>query len=204
MSKEVTFQIPFEGFYNSIHDSWIDHALEGINEDDSGETLERIGIDNVEWAAVRLAYAQAYVKAVAQEAGVEMSFHKIISPKDYSLGNDRIIAMMTETDFTALVEQTLSSEQGRSEWAKTVWDALTERPGYIPFTYTYSPVAEEWGHPSRWDDAQRDCFMVHTLSPRINEPGIAEDIYSKVDEWIWENVIDPDKVPGHVDNSLEA
>jgi hypothetical protein len=193
----VTVELPFSGFYNTVHDQMLDMAMEQINSDDSGEEIEMITTDNVQWAQVHLAYAQAYLKKARAESGLNMEFQKIISPRDYATGNDQIIATIPLRDledaYAALDEET------RQAWRDRVKEALTPRPGYVPFSQ-YSDNAEDWGPIAGWDDAQRDLFFNFYAAPLIgDEYMLAESASEVVDDKIWEAVIDPSVVPGHVD-----
>jgi len=196
-TDRVTVRLPFSGLYNTIHDQMMDIALEQINSDDAGKDNEVICTTNVRWAEVHLAYAQAYTKAAVEESGLDLAFQKIISPRDYSMGNDEIIVTFPlrdlEVAFGAL------DDAGKKAWRELVEAELTERPGFIPFS-EYPKDAVEWGPVNTWDDAQRDLFFHFHAAPLIgDEYMLAEGASEVVDDVIWQAVIDPSVVPGHVD-----
>jgi hypothetical protein len=197
----VSVKVPFSGLYNSIHDAMIDMAMEQINTNDAGEEVTVIEVGNVRWAEVQLAYVQAWMKEAVKESGIPMTFQKMISPRDYSMGNDEIVAGVPQT----VLEDAFNSmdDAKKDEWRKLVEDALTERPGFLPYSQ-YSKDADEWGSVVEWDDAQRDLFFHFYAAPLIEESFHAERASEMLDEAIWSAVIDPDQVPGHVDNSNES
>lgn len=198
----VSVRVPFDGFYNSIHEAIIDTCLESINQDDTGADLDEeiISSGNVMWAQVHLSYAQAYVRKVAEISGTPMIFEKIISPRDYATGNDVIIARVE----IEVLEKSLEAQspEVRAAWRTAVAEALTERPGFVPYS-RYPKDAHDWGIPPGWDGAQRDLFFDFTVSQLLDQHAIAEGVSDLVDEFIWGSVIDPNLVPGHVDNKNE-
>jgi hypothetical protein len=197
---EVSVKVPFAGLYNSIHDSMIDIAMEGINQDADGDEDAIIGIDNVRWAEVHLAYVQIFLKKVVEETGVPMRFEKMISPRDYSMGNDQIIAK-TPLEGIKTMFSGMDKEQCDA-WRARVTEEMTARPGFIPYS-KYSDDADDWGPIEMWDEAQRDLFIDFHVSPMFDGSDIAQDISDQIDDLIWRAVIDPNIVPGHVDNQNE-
>jgi hypothetical protein len=197
-NDRITVKLPFSGLYNTVHDQMMDIALEQINSDDAGDEEEMICTTNVRWAEVHLAYVQAYTKAAVEESGLDMSFQKVISPRDYSMGNDEIIVTIPLRD----LEVAFSSmdDTCKQAWRELVDASLTERPGFIPFS-KYPQDADEWGPVDTWDDAQRDLFFHFHSAPLIGDEYMLADSASEVvDDAIWRSVIDPSVVPGHVDH----
>lgn len=194
-------KVPFQGFYNTIHDAAFDMALEQINLDDDGEEHEVIGLHNVDWAAVRLAYAQKYLEAAGTQMGMSFTFTRIIEQKDYANGNDMIIAGVERSALENLHQTITSDMEMATAWAQHVRAELTERDGFIPY---YSNDASDWGDLTSWDDAQIDCMLdFFAAKVELDEQAIAMELLEFVDEKIWSAVIDPDQVPGHVDNRSE-
>lgn len=196
-ADRVTVNLPFSGLYNTVHDQMMDIALEQINSDDAGDEEEMICTTNVRWAEVHLAYVQAYTKAAVEESGLDMTFQKIISPRDYSMGNDQIIVTFPLRDLEAAFG--VMDDAVKQAWRELVETELTERPGFIPFS-KYPKDADEWGTVDTWDDAQRDLFFYFHTAPLIGEEYmLAERASEVVDDAIWKAVIDPSVVPGHID-----
>ncbi|HDZ53502.1 hypothetical protein LCGC14_0044560 [marine sediment metagenome] len=193
----VSVKLPFSGLYNTVHDQMLDIALEQINDDEADDKPDMICTTNVRWAEVHLSYVQAYTKAAVEESGLDMAFEKIISPRDYSMGNDQIIVTFPLRDLEAAFNA--MDDAGIQAWRELVEAELTERPGFIPFS-AYSKDADEWGPVDTWDDAQRDLFFHFHAAPLIgDEYMLAERASEVIDDVIWKAVIDPSVVPGHVD-----
>lgn len=194
-------KIPFQGFYNTAHDGVFDMALEQINTDDSNEIRVVISEDNVEWEAVRLGYAQKYLSKVNKIMGIETEFSGVQGQKDYANGNDTLLAKIDRSALHEMHKAIISDPERNLAWEAFVKDALTERPGFIPY---YSAQVKDWGPFEGWDDAQIDCMLsFRGAELEIDETEIALELLDYVDEKIWSSVIDPDKVPGHVDNTTE-
>ncbi|CAN0568807.1 unnamed protein product, partial [Laminaria digitata] len=149
-------RIPFQGFYNTAHDNVFDMALEQINTDDSNDTVEVISMDNVEWTAVRLGYAQKYLAEIDKTLALNARFSRIIGQKDYAIGNDILLARVDCSKLVELHDAINADPARKAAWAYYVKEALTERPGFIPY---FSAEVEDWGAFGTWDDAQIDCML---------------------------------------------
>lgn len=198
--QKISVKVPFQGLYNSIHDAMIDTAMENINQNHQGDYADVIDVTNVRWSEVHLSYSQVWMTEAAKQSGINMVFDSKISPKDYALGNDELIALIPRK-YLHEAHKNMEESQ-RINWYSKVSEALTERPGFIPFSQ-YPKDAAEWGDVIAWDDAQRDLFFNFIAEPLIDEHLAAEVASESLDDLIWKAVIDPDKVPGHVDNSTE-
>lgn len=193
----VSVKVPFSGLSNTVHEAMIDSTMEGINEDNSPDF---ICYSNVRWSKVMLDYTQAWLNSVKVETGLDMTFEKIESPRDYSMGNDVLIVKVPfdklKTDFENM------DAAKKSEWRDLVKSALTAREGFAPFG-KYSNNADEWGPIAEWDDAERDLFFHLQVSGLIDEDLHAERASEMLEDAIWAAIIDPNIVPGHVDNENE-
>lgn len=97
--------IPFGGFYCSWHDQELDNLLEIMFSNEHGECNKKLcqrAYDVIPWAAVHLAYAQAYVKAFAEKFSLPIKFKMMCSPKYYNYETDRIIGEIDYNDFISL------------------------------------------------------------------------------------------------------
>lgn len=202
LESDREVRVPFQGFYNTAHDNVFDIVLEQINTDDSNDTVQVISMDNVEWAAVRLGYAQKYLAELDKTLALGARFSRIIGQKDYANGNDTLLARVDCNKLNELHDAINADPARKAAWADHVKEALTERPGFIPY---FSAEVEEWGAFEDWDDAQIDCMLTFRgIELEIDETEIAMELMEYLDEKIWSSVIDPDQVPGHVDNKTET
>ena len=110
--EKTIIQLPFAGFYESVHDKQLDDAQErdaehfassdneeypnavGMEESD----LNEIMFEMADWQKAHEKYARDYVSAFAgyvqQETGLVLGleFEKLDSPREYNFGTDRIFA----------------------------------------------------------------------------------------------------------------
>jgi hypothetical protein len=92
----MIIQIPFSGFYNSIHNSNIeyeldngvftDHATGRINND----RLSELAYDAINRRELYLDYAREYVDNFNCEFGLNLEFESMKSPKEYNFSTGRI------------------------------------------------------------------------------------------------------------------
>lgn len=146
--------IPFQGFYDSIHDDLLDNVLEGVFPDTQGwcyHTLEDHARDQVDWREVHIAYAKLYTEEFLEEMEIDAKFESLRSPKEYNFTTDRIFIeielaevewLLTETSVVTLMDQAR--------------EMFTSRSGFISF---YSPDINNWGHPAGWDHNQVGCLI---------------------------------------------
>ena len=150
--KTYITAIPFSGFYQSLHDSEFDTALERICEtDNSGgycnaDLLAR-AVDCVDWGVAHEAYAQEYAECFAQEFGIPgMVFESLRSPRWYNFETDRIYCEVPAATMARIFEQT-----PRGTLDSVAAEMFTSRSGYISF---YSPEVANWGNLEAWDHNQ--------------------------------------------------
>ena len=146
--------IPFAGFYNSIHDSELDRALEMMFSDDSGnpnDGLASRAFDLVRWQRVRAAYAAHYAAAFIEEFGIDgAAFESMTSPREYNFENDRVFITLPESEVTRMLTET-----PRETLGAVAAEMFTSRRGFISH---YSPDVDSWGPVAEWDHNQ--CFAL--------------------------------------------
>lgn len=88
-----TIQIPFQGFYESIHSSILDNEYESLFIGDTGEIQEGFEIPCHNWTnELMFGYCKLYVESFSKETEVGLVFESLDSPKYYNYSNDRIFA----------------------------------------------------------------------------------------------------------------
>jgi len=150
--------IPFAGFYNSIHDSEVDHEFSHMFQDDRGvsisDELETLARDAVDWSGVYRAYAKDYSESFLQWLGLDGAFESISSPREYNFETDRVFVNLTRADLTRIIrgvdKETLSAKCAAR---------FTSRSGFIS---GYDADWQKWGKLSAWDHNQigtlLECF----------------------------------------------
>jgi len=195
MSAQVEREIiiPFSGFYNSIHDSNIDSAIEQMFSDDSG--TENAGLsarvhDKCNFFYVRLEYAKHYASAFADEFELpSLAYKTTDSPREYNFTTDRIVCTLAIDDVLKIYDETDTATMNA---AANAW--FTSRDGFISF---YSPDWQnEWGDILTWDHNQLACLLsayVETVSNDEFDQWKENDLMESAqcngdfDSWISEN-----------------
>lgn len=149
--------ISFCGFYDSIHSSNIDYAIEQMFSDrDTGcqrnEGLEMALFNKCHYSAVYKAYAKEYVENFAREFEIpSLIFDELNSPKFYNFTTDRIFATVTLEDLLK-IKNTVPLEEFK-DMAKLMF---TSRDGFSSF---YDPDIDSWDDIEHWDANQCGCLI---------------------------------------------
>lgn len=148
MKKLTT--IPFSGFYESLHDSALDDALNDIFRDDRGienDELVYRAWDSADWSTIRELYAKEYAENFAREFEIEaLEFESIKSPREYNFSTDRIFCHIDYAELCSIVKTF-----NMAEFSAFVRDRFTSRDGFISF---YPAELTEWGQIKTWDHNQ--------------------------------------------------
>ena len=159
-------QIPFSGFYYSIHDSVMDNELEYYPLDIQDKLF-----DSINWHDVRLEYARIYCDSFAYKFGLDITFESLSSPKYYNYHTDRIFAHISENEVQRIFDNTQ-----KIYLEKTCSEMFTSREGFISL---YDADYKTWGALTEWDHNQLYALLTaHIDSQCWNdyESAIAEDI----------------------------
>jgi hypothetical protein len=187
-------QIPFGGFYGSIHEDGGDRILENIADnykEDTGNDIPDALMENFnnacDWSAFHRGYAQAYAAAFAEEHLTgSAEFSGMISPKFYNFETDRIFMQVSG----AFIEHMMSEVP-----EKVLTAAAKERhTSYDGFWSHYSPEWKSWGPLLEWDHNQLHTLLMAYL---FEERGEAWDQWAEhylledgncngeYEHWLW-------------------
>ena len=148
MKKLTT--IPFSGFYESLHDSALDDALNDIFSDDRGienDELVYRAWASADWPIIHQEYAKEYAGNFAHELGIKtLEFESISSPREYNFSTDRIFCHIDYAELCSIVKTF-----NMAEFSAFVRDRFTSRDGFISF---YPAELTEWGKIETWDHNQ--------------------------------------------------
>ena len=148
--------IPFMGFYESIHDVLFDDHIDQMHEDD--EIMEE-QLDNIDWCKVRLAYSEDYINAIDNRICLDvdctLTFKELHSPKFYNYTTDTITATITREGFTSLLDAVKMTDL-----KELINDKFTSREGFIS---NYSNRLVDWMNESEHDLYDWDAVQVGTL-----------------------------------------
>jgi hypothetical protein len=126
--------IPFQGFYESIHDANLDRALEMLGDD----------VDP-DWRFVHASYAAEYCASFGRWLGLDLKFVELSSPREYNFETDRIFAKIGRNDLIRVYEGT-----PRALLRQRVTERFTSCSGFISYYSNkledWSPIVTEWDH----------------------------------------------------------
>lgn len=173
--------IPFSGFYETLHDSNLDQALDNMFSDydtgcDIDHDLRDKAYDLVNWSAVHQAYAKKYAEQFAYHFKIDsLKFESMQSPKFYNYTTDRIFCTIDESEVRAML-----AKVDAADFAKLVKETFTSRDGFIS---SYSPDLEDWGDVADWDHNQVGTL----LQAYVNQVNGSEfDYYAEqalIEDW---------------------
>lgn len=136
MSKTIEVEIPFWGFYNSIHDDNIDRAIRQHYEDDQGIVEQKyedaIYESNVDWDKIRAEYCKRFVEQVAHTSELDFEFLELTSPKEYNFESDRLFAKVPKDQ----IDRVRKEVEQYPNWATVIKETFSDRSG---FWSNYSP-----------------------------------------------------------------
>jgi hypothetical protein len=181
--------IPFSGFYNSVHESQIDDAIEQMFTDrDTGcnrnEGLEYALFRKCDYSGVFNAYAAEYAENFCEEFCVKGKFESMSSPREYNFTTDRIFITIEEADAREILKRV-----DPATLAKVAKLMFTSRDGFIS---SYSPKVESWGDLLEWDHNQLGALMIALAGSdfdQYSECNLMESAQcnGKYESWISEN-----------------
>lgn len=157
MKKLIEVEIPFSGFYESIHDSQIDGALEQCFSDDYGDISEvdadAIYMADVDWKAIQAEYCNEYVIALAGITGLDFEYTEFTSPKYYNFSTDRLFATLPASQLNKLVREVKKYDN----YADAIKERFTSYDGFMSF-YSNDINHADW-NKKEYDQCQYEVFI---------------------------------------------
>lgn len=148
----ITLNIPFSGFYDSIHNSLIDDAEGQLFSDYDGNgdinqgLLSRF-INNVDYKKVFIGYARTYTESFKDDFNIpSLKFISLESPKSYNYSTDKIECSISRADIRRIYKNI-----DKKVLSDFVTEHCTSRIGFHSF---YSPDLKSWGYVDNWEYAQ--------------------------------------------------
>lgn len=147
--NKIEIQIPFSGFYYSIHDSYIDNFIEyelEYLENEPGYTTEQIKVINdrfymMDYAPIRKAICEHYINAFnavfydEYNIYLDLEYSRLISPQFYNFETDQLYALIDESIYNEVVELI-----NKHDFKSMLKDRYSKRDGFIPFSSTLEAV----------------------------------------------------------------
>lgn len=132
--------VPFHGFYETVHCSH----------------FERLDEENLAYdpSDLRLRIAKDFTEFFSHTYDLDLSFKKLISPREYNFYSDTIVAEISLQQVKRVL-----LEVGDT-FNAVVKRLLKASSGFIP---SYSDDVTDWGDVSTWDSAQVGCVLIALL-----------------------------------------
>jgi hypothetical protein len=153
--------IPFMGFYDTLHDSQYEDAINIMFSDhDTGYNFDPHGLDPWNYSDSSYfmeEYSKAYVEEFASEFNLKLTFDDLSSPREYNFTTDRIFAEIADSDIKRVLDGF-----NRDNFAKFVRSKFTSYDGFISY---YNPDLNEWGSDlDEWDHNQIGTILDFMVS----------------------------------------
>ena len=172
--NKIEIQLPFSGFYESIHDVHIDNHIESeldYLESELGYTDEQLDtikdrFYDMGYAPIRKAICEHYIKAYnavfydEYNIHLDLEYSKIVSPKFYNYETDKLYTLIDESVFnevTALING--------EDFKVILKDKFRVQSGFIPFQSTLDAI----------DKGDNVLFSVELLEQLLPEEKVIND-----------------------------
>ena len=150
-ANKIEIQLPFSGFYESIHNMYIDNHIESeldYLESELGYTDEQLDIIKdkfymLDYAPIRKAICGHYIKAYnavfydEYNIHLDLEYSRLISPQFYNFETDRLHALIDESIYNE-VTTLINSE----DFKIMLKDKFKQRSGFTPFQSTLDAINE--------------------------------------------------------------
>lgn len=158
----IEIQIPFWGFYESIHDRNLDEAIENAfnynyetQEDvELGDEFENARWSaDINWGKIHKDYAKEYTEEFGELFGLDLKFVELTSPREYNFSTDRIFASIPKEQLAKL----RADVEAHEGWAEEVKERFTSRDGFMSF-FSADIKDEQWTREV-WEECQYEVLM---------------------------------------------
>lgn len=193
MSDLVKIELPFAGFYESIHSEEIDRALEdGFNYDyetgDEKEVPDIWGAD-YDYNAICREYCKEYTEAFGDKFGLDLTFDDMWSPREYNFSTDRIFALVPRDQINKIRKEA----EAHDGWGEYIKERFTSSSGFHSF-YSSDYRDVEWTR-ELLDECQYEVILQYWLENISDETGTEgwymEEVYMVQDFEMcnWDSIV---------------
>lgn len=144
--SRIKIELPFSGFYESLHDDALDQALESNYWNDQGEIPEVVAdalyMASVDWGQIQTEYCRRYTEVLADELELDLKFDEMTSPKYYNFSTDRLFATIPAGQLKK-IRQAVEKHEG---WPGCIKDNFTSYDGFSS-NYSNDATDPEWTAP---------------------------------------------------------
>ena len=172
--NKIEIQLPFSGFYHSMHDYYIDNFIEHeveYLESELNYTSEQIDkikdrFYMMDYAPIRKAVCEHYINAFnavfydEYNIHLDLEYSKLISPQFYNFETDRLYAFIDESIYNEVV--TLVNKKDFKELTSY---KFCKRDGFTPFQSTLEAI----------ENSDTILFSVELLEMLLSEDQVIND-----------------------------
>lgn len=147
--NKIEIQLPFSGFYHSIHDMYIDNHIEyelEYLESELGYTDEQLDVIKdrfymMDYAPIRKVICEHYIQAYnavfydEYHIHLDLEYSQLISPRFYNFETDRLYALIDESIYNE-VSALINSE----DFKAMLKDKFKPQSGFMPFQSTLDAI----------------------------------------------------------------
>lgn len=152
MEDKIEIELPFMGFYESIHDEKIDdqildgvayHFEETLFQDLDVEKAQAIsdamyGAD-IDWDELKNEYCEELVNKLASELEFDFTFSATTSPRFYNFETDRLFVKIPKEEALKVKKEVETYD----DWAETIHNRFTSYDGFFSY-FSNDATNEEW------------------------------------------------------------
>ncbi|MDK3074096.1 hypothetical protein QO034_13320 [Sedimentitalea sp. JM2-8] len=164
----MEIQIPFDGFYGSIHEDEVNRELESVYDSwsdampcDIPESLSDLFFDAAQWGNAYREYAKEYAESFIAEYLKDGTFVEMTSPREYNFATDRVFIDVSRDAVADMVRKT-----DRAILDRVTKERFTSCDGFIS---NYRNDWRHWGRLSEWDHNQLGTLLIAYLETERGE-----------------------------------
>lgn len=147
--NKIEIQLPFSGFYQSMHDYYIDNFIEHeveYLESELGYTDDQIEVIKdrfymMDYSPIRKAICEHYINAFnavfydEYNIHLDLEYSKLISPRFYNFETDRLYALIDESIYNEV-----AALINKKDFKEMIEDRYSKRDGFTPFQSTLEAI----------------------------------------------------------------
>lgn len=176
----MIIQIPFSGFYNSIHDSELDYQLNNRLFTDyiagfyNNDNLSNYAYDAIDWQNLYIEYASKYVYFFASQFELNIKFESLSSPREYNFTTDRIFCTINDSEIMRMWRET--KPEVMINQVKSMFTS------YDGFHSHYSNDFNEWKNsPLEYDNNELYCLLLAWVNTNYDSDKLDNFEYSFIE-----------------------
>ena len=185
---------PFQGFYESVHDMYIEDAIKSNFDDREGSGMDKTPWElDLNYSKAMQEYSRLYVQAFARELNVKLEYESTESPREYNFTTDRIFCEIPESEVLRLWDNT-----DKDAFDRHIKDKFSDRSGFISFYQ--SSLNDNDSTRTAWPQnvLEWDCNQIGTLIEFIASETLSEDweMYA-VESFYFDDIPEPARAYGN-------